>query len=93
MGSLALRPGDSLTIPKMALSIGFRSFGFPPACYPSYGPSDSYPGGTVSHLTRQPLLDTLVREKTAIMPYGFPRSSCFFSTQPGSGGLNIELNP
>ena len=26
MGSLALRPGDSLTIPKMALSIGFISF-------------------------------------------------------------------
>ena len=25
MGSLLLRPGDSLTIPKMALSIGFRS--------------------------------------------------------------------
>ena len=26
MGSLALRPGDSLTIPKMALSIGFTCF-------------------------------------------------------------------
>ncbi len=26
MGSLALRPGESLTIPKMALSIGFTSF-------------------------------------------------------------------
>ena len=26
MGSLALWPGDSLTIPKMALSIGFTSF-------------------------------------------------------------------
>jgi hypothetical protein len=26
MGSLSLRPGDSLTIPKMALSIGFMSF-------------------------------------------------------------------
>jgi hypothetical protein len=24
MGSLTLRPGDSLTIPKMALSIGFK---------------------------------------------------------------------
>ncbi len=24
MGSLSLRPGDSLTIPKMALSIGFK---------------------------------------------------------------------
>jgi len=26
VGSLALRPGDSLTIPKMALSIGFMYF-------------------------------------------------------------------
>ena len=26
MGSLALRPGDSLTIPKMALSVGFIRF-------------------------------------------------------------------
>ena len=26
MGSLALRPGDLLTIPKMALSIGFIGF-------------------------------------------------------------------
>jgi hypothetical protein len=31
-GSFALRPGDSLTIPRMALSIGFRSsVAFPPA--------------------------------------------------------------
>jgi hypothetical protein len=49
MGSLALRPGDSLTIQKMALSMGFRSFGFPPACHPSYGAPDSCPGGTGSH--------------------------------------------
>ena len=26
MGSLSLRPGDSLTIPRMALSIGFIRF-------------------------------------------------------------------
>jgi hypothetical protein len=26
MGSLALRPGDSLTIPRMALSVGFIRF-------------------------------------------------------------------
>ena len=47
MGSLALRPGDLLTILKMALSIGFRSFSFLPSCYPSYGVSDSYPGGLI----------------------------------------------
>ena len=37
MGLLALRPGDLLTILKMALSIGFRSFSFLPSCYPSFG--------------------------------------------------------
>jgi hypothetical protein len=26
MGSLSLRPGDSLTIPRMALSVGFTRF-------------------------------------------------------------------
>jgi hypothetical protein len=28
VGSLSLRPGDSLTIPKMALSVGFIRFVF-----------------------------------------------------------------
>ena len=37
--SLALRPGDSPTIPRMAVSMGFRTVGFPPACHPSYGAS------------------------------------------------------
>jgi len=37
MGSLALRPGDSLTIHEMALSIGFRIFSLRPSCYSSYG--------------------------------------------------------
>src|SRR5215470_3512532 len=31
-------------IPGMRLSRGFRAFGYPPACPPSYGASDSYPG-------------------------------------------------
>src|SRR3954469_7289267 len=46
--SLALRPGDSPTIPRMAVSMGFRTFGFPPACHPSYGGFGSSPGGTDS---------------------------------------------
>ena len=54
MGSLALRPGDSLTIPRMALSVGFRSFGFPPVCDSSYRAPDSCPGGTGSRWMRQP---------------------------------------
>jgi hypothetical protein len=35
-------------IPRMRSSRGFSTFGFPPACPPSYGASDSYPGRTVS---------------------------------------------
>jgi hypothetical protein len=36
MRSLALRPDDSLTIPKMALSIGFIRLRFLHECDPSY---------------------------------------------------------
>ncbi len=54
MGSLALRPGDSLTILKMALSVGFRTLGFPPACDSCYRAPDSCPGGTGSRWMRQP---------------------------------------
>ncbi len=54
VGSLALRPGDSLTIPKMAFSVGFRSFGFPPACDSGYRAPDSCPGGIGSRWMRQP---------------------------------------
>src|SRR5262249_43506278 len=43
--SLALRPGDSPAIPKMTVSMGFRSFGFPPACHPCYGASALTPAG------------------------------------------------
>jgi hypothetical protein len=46
MGSLALRPGDSLTIQQMALSVGFRNLSFLPSCYSSYKGFDFYPGGT-----------------------------------------------
>jgi hypothetical protein len=38
--------------------MGFRSFGFPPACHPSYGASDCYPDRTSSYGTHQPFLDT-----------------------------------
>ncbi len=60
MGSLALRPGDSLTTLKMALSAGFRSFGFPPACDSSYRAPDSCPGGTDSRWMRQGSVPLLV---------------------------------
>src|SRR5512135_1762726 len=43
--SLSLRPGDSPAIPRMTVSMGFRSFGFPPACHPSYGVSALPPAG------------------------------------------------
>src|SRR6476646_1571883 len=35
-------------IPRMRLSRGFRAFGYPLACPPSYGASDSYPGRSTS---------------------------------------------
>src|SRR5262245_37365633 len=43
--SLALRPGDSPAIPRMTVSMGFRTFGFPLACHPSYGASALTPAG------------------------------------------------
>src|SRR3954467_3672805 len=43
--SLTLRPGDSPAIPKMTASMGFRTFGLPPACHPSYGASALTPAG------------------------------------------------
>src|SRR5262245_25206610 len=43
--SLALRPGDSPTFPRLAVSMGFGPFGFPPACHPSYGASALTPAG------------------------------------------------
>jgi hypothetical protein len=36
-GSIALRPGNSLTIHQMVLSIGFRILSFLPSCHSSYG--------------------------------------------------------
>ena len=49
MSSLALRPGDLLTIPKMALSIDFTRFVSSTDAIQSYGASDFCPGGTNSH--------------------------------------------
>ena len=65
MGSLALRPGDSLTILKMALSVGFRSFGFPPVCDSSYRAPDYCPGGFSPAECASLKLDALVCQKSA----------------------------
>ncbi len=78
MGSLALRPGDSLTIPRMALSVGFRTFGFPPVCDSSYRAPDSCPGGTDSRWMRQPsagrtVFSNLVREESGSRSEGVSR--------------------
>jgi hypothetical protein len=43
--SLALRPGDSLTTPRVASAMGFSSLGLPPDFHPSYGASVSSPVG------------------------------------------------
>jgi hypothetical protein len=49
LGSLALRPGDSLTIPKMALSVGFIRFVSSTDATQATKVPDSSSGGTVSH--------------------------------------------
>jgi hypothetical protein len=49
MGLLALRPGDLLTILKDGFVDRLQKFNFFPFCYPSYGDSDFFPGGSVSH--------------------------------------------
>ena len=49
MRLLSLRPADLLITPKVTLSIGFKKFGYPPLCYPSYRVPGFYPGGSISH--------------------------------------------
>ncbi len=80
MGSLALRPGDSLTILKMALSVGFRSLGFPPVCDSSYRAPGFCPGGTGSRWMRQPSLDALrSQNSSAGRDSEYSSGSCCFS--------------
>ena len=63
--SLALRPGDSPAIPKMTVSMGFRSFGFPPACHPSYGASALTPAGLTP---AEPISLTWTHNRTCKFP-------------------------
>jgi hypothetical protein len=49
MGSLALRPGNSLTIHEMASSIGFRILSFLSFLLFKLRGLDFYPGGTFTH--------------------------------------------
>ncbi len=49
MGSLSLRPGDSLTIPWMALSVGFIRFVSSTDATQATKVPDSSSGGTGSH--------------------------------------------
>src|SRR3954452_992846 len=46
MGSLSLRPGDSLTAPRAALSVGFIRFVSSANATQATGRPDSYPAGT-----------------------------------------------
>src|SRR5262245_20967519 len=49
LGSLALRPGDSLAIPRMASSVGFIRFVSSPDATQATKVPDSSSGGTDSH--------------------------------------------
>jgi hypothetical protein len=57
MGSLALRPGDSLTILLDGFVNRLQDCQFPSSCYSSYGALNFYPGGTSTHCSYQPSLD------------------------------------
>ena len=48
-GSLALRPGDSLTILEDGFVNRLQDIQFPSCLLSSYGALDSYPGGTLTH--------------------------------------------
>ena len=49
LGSLSLRPGDSLTVPKDGFVSWLHPFRFLHVSNSSYGAPDSCPGGTISH--------------------------------------------
>ena len=63
MGSLALRPGDSLTIPKMALSGGFLRFVSSTEAPQATGVLTLLPVG-LSPTEQASLLDALVRNNS-----------------------------
>ena len=57
MGSLALRPGDSLTILEDGFVNRLQDFQFPSFLLFKLRGLDSYPGGTLTHCSCQPSLD------------------------------------
>jgi len=57
MGSLALRPGDSLAILVDGFVNRLQDFRFPSFLLFKLRGLDSYPGGTYSHCSCQPSLD------------------------------------
>ena len=62
MGSLSLRPGDSLPIPKMGLSIGFIDFVSSIDAIQATGPLTSAPVGLTPTKHASLSLDALLRE-------------------------------
>jgi len=57
MGSLALRPGDSLTILVDGFVNRLQDFQFPSFLLFELRGLDFYPGGTLTHCSCQPSLD------------------------------------
>jgi hypothetical protein len=74
------------------LSRGFRFGGFPPACPPSYGAPDCYPGRSVSCWTQQPFLDAqpyrLVSSHTA---QASDNASARIRGCPTGSGANLDV--
>src|SRR5260221_14030863 len=67
LGSLALRPGDSLTIPKMALSVGFIRFVSSTDASQATKAPDFSSGGTYAHRTSVTCLDTSTTAKSVLV--------------------------
>ena len=88
--SLSLRPGDSPTIPWMAVSMGFRTVGFPPACHPSYGGSALPPAGLTpaEHIS---LIWTHNRSKP--FPAAIDRACCACGGRRGVLGAGRRAHP
>src|SRR3954452_23491008 len=81
--SLTLRPGDSPAIPRMTASMGFRTFGFPPACHPCYGASALTPAGLTpaEHISL-----TWTHGRSREFPVRVPPAVAFFGSSGIEGG-------
>jgi hypothetical protein len=75
MGSLALRPGDSLAILEDGFVNRLQDFQFPSFLLFKLRGLDSYPGGTRTHCSCQPSLDAPFSRTDLRSPFGLESCS------------------